>query len=32
MHDRLLSENGFSVIDSDETDLELKTQPLTTKA
>ena len=29
---RLLSENGFSVIDYDETDLELEAQPLASKA
>lgn len=29
---RLLSENGFSVIDYDETDLEMEAQPLASKA
>ena len=28
---RLLSENGFSVIDYDETDLEMEAQPLASK-
>jgi predicted HTH domain antitoxin len=29
---RLLSKNGFAVIDYDETDLEMEAQPLTRKA